>query len=245
MQDDPKNTERFLTWFFEPYSRLYDGVEVPLAEAAVIAPEMSNLWWWDGSQDVAVMVPVHDPAIYDNYVPPVIKVFLGPDSSHVYIYCVNRYLRDAETDYTVSIVKSLSPGFVSATVLDHSRRFLIPAPPGGGANNVFYAFTDTLEAGEGRLLEFVDSSIPADLRVTSPDVYAIREGSLERTNRLVCTAGETLTLGAVYYNMGTAATGNIAVDLLKGGYAVIYWAPTQYVLAGCRGATAPTACLRR
>lgn len=218
VQDDPKNTERFLTWLFEPYSRLYKSVGVPLAEAAIIAPEMSDLWWWEGSWDAASIVSVNDPAIYDHYVPPVIKVFQGPDSSHVYLYYVNRYLREAETDYTISIVATESPGQLYPRVLDHSRRFLIPAPSGGGGNNVFFAFDDTLETGEGRLVEFVDSSIPADIRVTSPDVFAIREGSsLERTDRLVCTAGETITLGAVYYNMGTVATGNIGVVFEKVG----------------------------
>lgn len=213
VQDDPKNTERFLTWFFEPYSRLYDGVEVPLAEAAVIAPELAELYWWDGSWDVAKVVSVEDPAIYDHFVPPVIKVFQGPDSSHVYLYYVNRYLRNAETDYTISIIASQSPGQLYSRVLDHSRRLLLPAPSGGGGNNMFFAFDDTLEAGEGRLVEFVDTNaLPADIRVTSPDVYAVREGSLERTDRLVCTAGETITLGAVYYNMGTAAAGNVTVN---------------------------------
>jgi hypothetical protein len=222
VQDDPKNTERFLTWFFEPYSRLYDSVQVPLAEAAVIAPELSDLWWWEGSWDASQIVSVEDPAIYDHYVPPVIKVFQNPDNNHVYLYYVNRYLRNEETGYTVSIMADSSPGFISSRVLDHSRRFLIPAPSGGGGNTIFVAFDDTLEAGEGRLVEFVDTYVPADIRVTSPDVFAIREGSsLERTDRLVCTAGETITLGAVYYNMGTAATGNIGVDFTRVGTSYI------------------------
>jgi hypothetical protein len=211
----PRNRELWYTWFFEPYARLYNSVEVPLAEAAVIAPEMAELWWFEENGtpywDVAKIVSVENPETYSHYVSPAIKVFHNPFSNHIYLYYVNRYLRNEATDYTISIVVSECPGQLHLRVLDHNRRFLVPAPSGGVGNNVFLAFTDTLEAGEGRLVEFVDENIPADIRVTSPDVFAIREGSLNRTGRLVCTAGETLTLGAVYYNMGTEATGNVTV----------------------------------
>jgi len=140
----------------------------------------------------------------------------------VYLYYVNRYMRNEETDYTVRLTVSQSPGYVSLTVLDHSRRFLIPSPSGGGGNDVYVAFDDTLEAGEGRLVEFVNTSaLPADIRVTSPDVYVYRQGAVNRSDRLCCTAGETITLGAVYYNMGTAATGNIGVVFEKVGTSYI------------------------
>ena len=211
IQGDPKNTERFETWLFEPYGRLYREIGDILGEVAVIAPEMADLWWWDGSWDAASIVSVEDPGIYDHFVPPAIRLFQGPDSSSVYLYYVNRYLRSEETDYTISIVATESPGQLYSRVLDHSRRFLVPSPSGGGGNNVFFAFDDTLEAGEGRLVEFVDTNVPADIRVTSPDVYVYRQGAMNRSTRLCCTAGETITLGAVFYNMGTAATGNIGV----------------------------------
>ena len=213
---DPKAQETWSTWLFEPYGRLYREIGDILGEVAVIAPEMADLWWWDGSWDVA-SISVDDPEIYGHFVPPVIRVFQGPDSSSVYLYYVNRYLRNAETDYTVSLIASQSPGQLYPRVLDHSRRFLVPSPSGGGGNNVFFAFDDTLEAGEGRLVEFVDTNVPADIRVTSPDVYVYRQGAMNRSTRLYCTAGETITLGAVFYNMGTAATGNIGVVFTKVG----------------------------
>jgi hypothetical protein len=213
--DCPRNKETWATWFFEPYGRLYREIGDILGEVAVIAPEMADLWWWEGSWDVASIVSVEDPGIYDHYVPPAIRVFQGPDSSSVHLYYVNRYLRNEETDYTISIVASESPGQLYPRVLDHSRRFLVPSPSRGEGNNVFFAFDDTLEAGEGRLVEFVDTNVPADIRVTSPDAFAIREDSTERTDRFVCTAGETITLGAVFYNMGTDSTGNIGVVFEK------------------------------
>ena len=213
--DCPKNKETWDTWFFEPYGRLYREIGDILGEVAVIAPEMADLWWWDGSWDDASIVSVEDPGIYDHFVPPAIRLFQGPDSSSVYLYYVNRYLRNAETDYTISIVASESPGQLYPRVLDHSRRFLVPSPSGGGGNNVFFAFDDTLEAGEGRLVEFVDTNVPADIRVTSPDVYVYRQGAMNKSTRLCCTAGETITLGAVFYNMGTASTGNIGVVFEK------------------------------
>ena len=220
--NQPRNRETWYTWFFAPYARLYNSLGNTLAEAAVMAPELSGLWWWGDSWDVATMTASNPPLNSEYFVPPVVRVFVSPDSSQVYLYYVNRYLREAETEYTISIIAGESPGQTYPNVLDHSRRCLVPSPSGGQGNDVFNAITDTLEAGEGRLVEFVDlASLPADIRVTSPDVYAVREGSLERTNRLVCTAGETLTLGAVYYNMGTAATGNISVVFSKAGSQVI------------------------
>ena len=122
-------------------------------------------------------------------------------NNHAYLFYVNRFLRDESFRYSVSVSDSGFQGYLSSAALDHGRRCLVPVAVDSGV----YTLLDTLGPGQARLLEFVDpsSAFQADIRVTSPDVFAIREDSTERTDRFVCTAGETITLGAVFYNMGT------------------------------------------
>jgi hypothetical protein len=222
---DPQNREIWYTWFFEPYSRLYDSIGGTLAEIATVAPEMYDLWWgMDDDEpywDVASIV-VPDSEEHGCFVPPVIKIFQGDESNHAFLYYVNRYLREETLAVHVSIPGGQCPAPLSTHALDHSRRCLIPVDLGP----VFtYSFDDTLGAGEGRLLEFVSLSPPiqADIRVTSPDVFAIREGSIVRTSQLRCMAGETIELGATFYNMGTSATGNKTVTFtdLSGAQPVV------------------------
>lgn len=212
IQGDPKNTERFMTWFFEPYGRLYREIGDILGEVAVIAPEMSGLWWWDGEEnrpeiEAAGSIPLL------HYVSPRIRMLQHSGNNHAYLFYVNRFLRGESFRYSVSVSDIGFQGYLSTSALDHGRRCLVPV----AVNSGVYSLLDTLGPGQTRLLEFVNPSaaFQADIRVTSPDVFAIREDSTERTDRFVCTTGETITLGAVFYNMGTSSTGNVRVTFVN------------------------------
>lgn len=212
----PKDDEIWYTWFFKPYGNLYNSLENTLGQIAWIAPEMHNLWWfehggipcWD-----AATISSPDSNYFEHYVAPEIKIFEREGSNAVYLYYVNRYCRSEELPVHVSVhgVDIPSGYLLSETALDHSRRFLIPVDSGPPYD--FYSFDDTLAAGEARLIEFVDilPATPADLRITSPDVFRRPVGSLNRETDLKCTTGTSVELGATFYNMGTSSAGPVTV----------------------------------
>ncbi len=213
---DPKNLERWFTWFFDPYGNLYNSLENTLGQIAWIAPEMYNIWWFEDAGipywDVAT-ISSPDSDYYEHYVAPEIKVFKRDGSNTVYLYYVNRYCRSEELPVHVSLYGVDIPyGYLlSETALDHSRRFLFPvdlSPPHG-----HYSFDDTLAAGEARLIEFVETfpATPADLRITSPDVFRRPVGSLNKETDLRCTAGTSVELGATFYNLGTSSADPVTV----------------------------------
>jgi hypothetical protein len=217
---DPKNLEIWYTWFFEPYSRLYDSIGGTLAEITTVAPEMHDLWWWDDYEDAA-WVGSYDSTVCEPFVQPEVRIFKRDGSNHVYLFYVNRQCRQESNPIDVVIDDQDIPGaFVCEVALDHSRRFLIPV---SNPSHSVFVVHDTLEAGQARLIEFTGITINADLRITSPDVFAIREGSIVRTSQLRCMAGETIELGATFYNMGTSSTGNKAVTFtdLSGAQPVV------------------------
>jgi len=115
------------------------------------------------------------------------------------------------------------PGDVYRNAIDHLRRCLIPVDK--GLEDLYY-YSDTLEAGQGRLVEFVDTTqtIQADLRITSPDAFTYRSGYEGRDREHRYTAGTNLYLGGTFYNMGTDTTGDVEViftDLTGGGSTVL------------------------
>jgi hypothetical protein len=213
VQGDPKAQETWYTWFFEPYGRLYREIGDILGEVAVIAPEMADLWWWEGEENRPEIEHVPSQILPIHYVSPRIKMLQHSGNNHAYLFYVNRFLRGESFRYSVSVSDSGFQGYLSSAALDHGRRCLVPV----AVNSGVYTLLDTLGPGQARLLEFVNPStaFQADIRVTSPDVFAIREDSTERTDRFVCTAGETITLGAVFYNMGTSSTGNVRVTFVN------------------------------
>jgi hypothetical protein len=77
-----------------------------------------------------------------------------------------------------------------------------------------YGFLDTLEAGSARLVQFVDTPLAADLRITRSDVTASRQGESEALREYRFTAGEAIEVSAVFYNMGTQSPGGIGTTLV-------------------------------
>jgi hypothetical protein len=62
------------------------------------------------------------------------------------------------------------------------------------------------------LIEFVNPlNLPADIRVTSPDVFCSPVGFLGRKTELRCTAGTSVDIGATFYNMGLDSAGPVVV----------------------------------
>jgi len=180
---------------------------------------MYDLWWWEENGtpywDVA-QISCPDSDIVVNYISPRIKLFRQEGSDHTYLFYVNRYCGDFfngenhALPVRINIRGRYCPGYLSEDALDHSRRCLVPIDRWIQDR---YSFDDTLTAGESRLLEFVDISPPtqADIRVTSPDVFCSFITSDARITELRCRAGESMKLGATYYNMGTSGTGNVTV----------------------------------
>lgn len=76
-----------------------------------------------------------------------------------------------------------------------------------------YTFLDTLDAGEGRLVELINtgSVLPADLRITSPDILMLQAS--DTVNRLETTVGDSINVFAAFYNMGTASRDSVIVTL--------------------------------
>ena len=220
--DGQRASENWYAWHFTPYADLYNSLYDILAEVKRIGPEMHDLWWSEESGtpywDVAEIV-MPDSDLLDNYVPPVIRVFQSDDSDNAYLYYVNRYCGEHYTGGTdsipviVRIHDTECPGDVYRRALDHHRRYLLPVDK--GLQDLYY-YSDTLEAGQGRLVEFVDTaqSIQADLRITSPDVFSYPSGYEGRSHEHVYTAGTAICLGGTYYNMGTDSTGNVEVTFI-------------------------------
>ena len=48
----------FLEWKFRPYGRLWNAIQDIFGEVAFVAPELAELYWYDGYEDaVDIAVP--------------------------------------------------------------------------------------------------------------------------------------------------------------------------------------------
>jgi hypothetical protein len=201
-------TQDYLEWKFAPYARLWNSVRDTFGGIAWIAPELSGLWWYDGYEDRAE-IELADSTAPIEYISPEIRVF-GSPADGCYLFYLNRYCRGDGLHFTISADEDSMPsGAMSLYALDHSRRLIIPVDETGGV----YSWDDTLDAGEGRLVQFVGSSIAADARLTRPDVYAAC-GALFSTRDFEFTAGDDIDVNAIIYNMGTSQQANVRVRLL-------------------------------
>ncbi len=217
--DGERAEENWYTWHFQPYADLYNNLYDILADVKIIGPEMYDLWWSEENGtpywDVAEIV-MPDSDLHDNYVPPVIRVFAEESNDNAYLYYVNRFCGEyyyGDTDRIPVVIRihdTECPGDVYRNAIDHLRRCLIPVDK--GLQDLYY-YSDTLEAGQGRLVEFVDTmqTIQADLRITSPDVFTYRLGYEGRDREHRYTAGTDLYVGGTFYNMGTDTTGDVEV----------------------------------
>ena len=217
--DGERAEENWYAWHFQPYADLYNNLNDILADVKIIGPEMYDLWWSEENGtpywDVAEIV-MPDSDLLDNYVPPVIRVFAEEGNDNAYLYYVNRFCGEyyyGDTDRIPVVIRihdTECPGNVYRNAIDHLRRCLIPVDK--NPQDLYY-YSDTLETGQGRLVEFVDTSqtIEADLRITSPDAFTFRLGYEGRDCEHRYTAGTDLYLGGTFYNMGTDTTGDVEV----------------------------------
>jgi len=201
-----RNQENYLLWKFAPYGRLWKSMREALGQIAVVAPRMSGLEWWSGhEEDALIEPPLPLPQIWTS---PEIKVFTDSTESVCCLFYVNRQCRDSTTRYTISVDEGDFPsGTLTEFVLDLSRRFLIPVDEDNG----IYSFQDTLEAGQGRLVEFVDPPLDVDIRITAPDISAFTPGTAIEVYDFEFTAGDEIEIRPVFYNMGTEEAEDVVV----------------------------------
>ncbi|MCD4774479.1 MAG: hypothetical protein K8S15_00330, partial [Candidatus Aegiribacteria sp.] len=201
-----RNRENYLLWKFEPYARLWNSMRSTLGEIASVAPELSALRWWEGyEEEASIEHPGSLPIIYTT---PEIRVFTDSTESICYLFYVNRQCRQATTNYTISADEGdLPEDALTTLVLDHSRRFIIPVEEDDG----IYSFLDTLEAGQGRLVEFVNTPLAADIRITAPDVMARYPRTPADIRNFEFKAGDTILIIADFFNMGTSSENNVIV----------------------------------
>ena len=214
--DGAKALENWYEWHFAPYADLYSSIGSVMGEIKTIGPEMHDLWWWEENGTAYWDVPeIWTPDSALTYASPRIRLFRRDGCDNSFIFYVNRscagYVGTGDdAPFTIRIEGAQCPGDLYYDALDHSRRCLVPVEDGP---RDWYLCYDTLAPGQSRLLEFVDlsSSLPADLRVTSPDVYCYPSGSIIRRTDHRCKAGVSLNLGATFYNMGTDSVDNVIV----------------------------------
>jgi hypothetical protein len=195
----------YLEWKFAPYGRLWNSMRETLGEIAWMAPELSGLWWLDGTgHPGAVEIDWPDTC----WAGPECRVFTGGEDDTLYIFYLNRCCRDSVHVFDIGFSHDDLP-FPSGYALDHSRRFIIPREELD--EDLFY-FTDTLEAGQARLLQLIGSEAPADLRITRPDVTA-STGPTAAGHDFGFTVADTVIIQATVYNMGTEGIEDVPVSL--------------------------------
>lgn len=203
--------ERYMEWKFAPYGRLWNSLRSTLGAIAAIGPELYRLEWWDGGRYSAAAIHFADSLNMPLHYPPAeIRVFTDSAKSGCWLFYVNRHCRSHGSPQRIVLhADSFPQGTLTDLLLDHSRRFLVPVEEDAGR----YLFGDTLDAGHFRLVEFVDSTIPRDVRITAHDVYADPAPEVILPVRdFRFTAGAEVTINAVVYNMGTQG-GRTAVRL--------------------------------
>lgn len=202
-----RSREAFLEWKFAPYGRLWNSIGNTLGAVAVIAPELASLHWWDGDGDPGVEV-ITQYEYCESWAGPELRVFQN-DSEDLYLFYVNRCCRDTLHTFGIGFDTEDIP-FESAYALDHTRRFIIPQDR---LDEEQFSYSDTLGPGEARLVELIPAVIDAELRITSPDVFARYQGSLQDRREFDFTAGDTVEVYGVFYNLGTRDAEDVGITL--------------------------------
>lgn len=204
-----RQAQNYNEWKYAPFANIWNGIGEVLGEVKTIGPEMRGLGWWARYEDAATIEDTSSTIPAYLTVDPVIKVFTDAGESSCYLYYLNRQCREDGHEFLITCDEDDFPeGVLTEYALDHHRRFIIPVDEDEGV----YSFLDTLDAGQGRLVQFVTGiSSVADTRVTAPDVWA--EGSSGATREYRFTAGEDLDIYARVYNMLTTARQNVSVTL--------------------------------
>jgi len=101
----------------------------------------------------------------------------------------------------------------NSSILDHSRRFLMELEP--DLDYDYHFFRDTLEAGQARLVQFFTGSLPADIRITKPDIEVSAQGSsgIYFTDEYRFPAERQTYIDATFYNLGTVGRNDVVVTL--------------------------------
>ena len=200
-----KQRESFLEWKFEPFGRLWNSLADIFGAITFMAPELAELWWYDGYED-AVTITLADPP---GYITPEIKVFRNTVTNTSYLFYVNRNCRDS-TDIVSIRIDIDSLYFPPGPALDHSRRVIIPS---ASLDSELFTYYDTLEAGAARLVELTGDVTYADLRITSTDVFAREQSVMEYVRDFVFTAGDSINVYAEVFNLGTIPVQDVLVIL--------------------------------
>ena len=209
--DDPKKDEVFYEWLFEPYGNLFNSIGNTFGQIAWIAPEMYNLWWCSDTLSDGAGIS-YDGITPGDLIAPVIKVFEDESQDACYLFYVDRYCISNDNPYEITFNPADLPNHADCTtrLLDHSRRFIMDGTY--SPREALYTFLDTLDAGEGRLLELIDlgAGLPADIRITSSDIRIIQAAD---SLRLETTVGNSVDIYAYFYNMGTVSKSDVIVTL--------------------------------
>jgi len=212
-QGSQRNTENYLVWKFAPYGRLWNSLRGTFRQIAWVAPELSQLWWWFSGDKYDNATIEYDGTEPQHFADPHIRVFTNTSESTCYLYYVNRFCRANSNPFEIEVDANDFPDSVdfSEYALDHSRRFLIE---GDETGRDIFTFLDTLDAGEARLLEMIDGSLAADLRITDPDLFVVMVADGDTLeNDFSSFDSVAVDVVAPYYNMGTADLRNIVVYL--------------------------------
>jgi hypothetical protein len=198
-------TEDYLMWKFAAYARRWNSFRSTFAQVAAIAPELTQLHWWEDSSDCLDINTLNDR------VEPHIRLFNDGDDNGCAFY-VNRNCYDPEVAVNIILWPDRIPSGVpyNAKLLDHSRRFLMELEP--DLDYDYHYFSDTLEAGQARLVQFFLGNLPADIRITAPDITASGGGALNIRD-FSFAAGTAITVNANFFNMGTLGASDVIVHL--------------------------------
>jgi hypothetical protein len=215
-QGSQRNRENYLLWKFAAYGRLWNSARETLGGIARIAPELSGLWWWfDGGRYDDADITFDGYSLPLHFAEPHIRVFTDTTGTYCCLFYVNRFCRANGIPLEITVDAGdfpLGTPF-SEYALDHSRRFIIE---GEMIAREVYAFRDTLDAGEARLLQMFDyeEGLDADVRITDPDLSVILPARGDTLLDCRSVPSETVNILARFYNMGTEPKNNVRVFLL-------------------------------
>lgn len=211
-----RNRENYLTWKFAPYGRLWNSMKDILGSVARVAPELAGLSWWEGREDRASISINAGHRIPVWFRPPRIRVFTDTLRQSCYVFYLNRHCRENGVPFEIGVSSEDFPPETpfSEYALDHHRRVLIRGKRTGPHT---FVFPDTLDAGEARLVQFFHGSrgLPADVRITAPDLTVILPARSDTLTDYRSPAGETVHVNARFYNMGTEEVRNVGVFLIN------------------------------
>jgi hypothetical protein len=205
-----KYEEDYQVWKFGAYARLWNSFRETLGEIAIMAPELSRIWWWEGYEYEASIYSAD--SLEPIFVDPEIRIFKASGSDYPYLFYVNRQCRQTSNPMEIRVDdRDVPDADLTTLVLDHSRRFIIPV----SSYRTIYYFYDSLGPGQARLVEFIDTSpaTAADLRLTQPDVWTEVPGDTTNVYDFLYTALDSIDVYASVYNMGTSSVDSVVVSL--------------------------------